>query len=54
VMSIAGELLRLSLAAAIESDCILLPSGTICKYYLYSTESSATFSTERGLSGGDS
>jgi hypothetical protein len=46
-MSIAGELERLRLAAAIESDCILLPSGSICKHYLLSIANSA-------VSGGDS
>src|SRR5882724_11455446 len=34
-MSITGELERLILAAAIESESILLPSESICKCYLW-------------------
>ena len=37
-MSIAGELERLTLAAAIESNRILLPSASMCKYILLKCE----------------
>ena len=41
VMSIAGEFDGLGLAAAIVSECILLPSASACKLNLCATGSTA-------------
>jgi len=53
-MRIAGELERVRLAAAIESECILLPSESGCKKIFLTSGSSAGFNAAEKTSGGDS